>query len=112
MRIAIPVAEGRLAMHFGHCEQFALIDVDEETGDIGGSELVEAPQHEPGLLPRWLAQRGVGVVIAGGMGRRAMGLFAESGIQVAVGAPVESPEELARQFLAGSLVTGDNVCDH
>ncbi len=73
---------------------------------------MQAPEHEPGLLPRWLAQKGVGVVIAGGMGRRAMGLFAESGIEVAVGAPAEAPEELARQFLAGSLVTGDNVCDH
>ncbi len=112
MRIAIPVAEGKLAVHFGHCEQFALIDVDEESGDIQGTELVQAPEHEPGLLPRWLAQKGVGLVIAGGMGRRAMGLFAESGIRVAVGAPAEAPEELAKQFLAGSLVTGDNVCDH
>jgi len=112
MRIAIPVAGGKLAMHFGHCEQFALIDVNEESGDVAGTELVEAPEHQPGLLPRWLAQKGVQVVIAGGMGRRAMGLFAESGIKVAVGAPAESPEELARQFLAGSLVTGENVCDH
>ena len=112
MRIAIPIAEGRLAMHFGHCGQFALIDVDEESGDLGRSELVEAPEHEPGLLPRWLAQRGVGVVIAGGMGRRAMGLFAESGIRVAVGAPAGSPEDLAAAYLAGTLETGENVCDH
>ena len=31
MKIAIPLANGQLAMHFGHCEQFALIDVDEAT---------------------------------------------------------------------------------
>jgi len=112
MRIAIPVADGKLAMHFGHCEQFALIDVDEESGDIHGTELVQAPEHEPGLLPRWLAHQSVKVVIAGGMGRRAMGAFTDSGIVVAVGAPADSPEELARQFLAGSLKTGENVCDH
>jgi len=28
MRIAIPVSEGQLAQHFGHCEMFALLDVD------------------------------------------------------------------------------------
>ena len=112
MRIAIPVAEGRLATHFGHCAQFALIDVNEESGDVGPTELVQAPEHEPGLLPRWLAEKGVQVVIAGGMGRRALGLFAESGIEVAVGAPAESPEKLAAQFLAGTLKTGENVCDH
>lgn len=30
MKIAIPVAEGKLCMHFGHCEVFALFDVNEE----------------------------------------------------------------------------------
>jgi ATP-binding protein involved in chromosome partitioning len=112
MRFAIPVAGGKLAAHFGHCEQFALIDVNEESGDVDGTELVQAPEHEPGLLPRWLAQKGVQVVIAGGMGRRAMGLFAESGIKVAVGAPAESPESLAASYLQGTLKSGENVCDH
>jgi ATP-binding protein involved in chromosome partitioning len=112
MRIAIPVAGGKLAMHFGHCEQFALVDVNDESGDIDGTELVQAPEHQPGLLPEWLREKGVGVVIAGGMGSRAMSLFAQSGIVVAVGAAAESPQELARQFLAGSLKTGENVCDH
>ena len=31
MKIAIPLAAGRLCMHFGHCEQFALVDVDGAT---------------------------------------------------------------------------------
>ncbi|MCK7542001.1 MAG: hypothetical protein MZV63_69485 [Marinilabiliales bacterium] len=31
--------------------------------------------HEPGLLPGWLAEKGVTDVIAGGMGQRAIGLF-------------------------------------
>jgi len=29
MKIAIPLANGRLSMHFGRCEQFALVEVDE-----------------------------------------------------------------------------------
>jgi len=112
MRIAIPVAEGRLAMHFGHCAQFVLIDVDPEKKTILKQEAVDAPDHVPGLLPRWLGERGATVIIAGGMGSRAQGLFAEQGIKVVVGAPAESPEWLVKEFLNGTMVSGDNVCDH
>jgi predicted Fe-Mo cluster-binding NifX family protein len=112
MRIAVPLADGRLALHFGHCEQFALMDVDQERQTITRIEVVTAPDHQPGLLPPWLADRGVTLVIAGGMGRRALALFTDSGIEVAVGAPVEAPEDLATSFLQGRLVVGENVCDH
>ena len=71
MKIAIPLAEGKLAMHFGHCASFALIEVDEQTGKIIKKEEVAAPPHQPGLLPQWLAERGATIVIAGGMGQRA-----------------------------------------
>ena len=36
MKIAIPVADGKLCMHFGHCEKFALIDIDEVKNVIQG----------------------------------------------------------------------------
>ena len=112
MRIAIPVANGKLAAHFGHCQHFALIDVDDESKNVGKSSLVEAPDHSPGLLPRWLAERQVNLVISGGMGMRAQELFKASGIDVKVGAPVDSPENLVASYINDSLVTGDNLCDH
>jgi predicted Fe-Mo cluster-binding NifX family protein len=112
MRIAIPLANGKLAMHFGHCERFALVDVDQAEKKLLKREDIDAPPHQPGLLPPWLAERGASVIIAGGMGQRAQGLFAEQGIQVVVGAPVESPERLVGDFLAGTLQAGENICDH
>ena len=112
MRIAIPLANGKLAMHFGHCERFALVDVDATEKKIVSREDIEAPPHEPGLLPPWLAERGANVIIAGGMGQRAQNLFAQQGIQVVVGAPAESPENLVANFLAGTLQAGENICDH
>jgi predicted Fe-Mo cluster-binding NifX family protein len=112
MKIAIPTANGKLAMHFGHCEAFALIDVDPAKKTVTASKLVEAPEHEPGLLPRWLHEQGAALIIAGGMGMRAQQLFAESGIQVLTGAPCEPPETLVEAYLAGALKPGDNVCDH
>jgi len=112
MKIAIPTANGQLCMHFGHCESFAMLDVDDQTKKITGQQQVPAPEHEPGLLPRWMAERHVTLVIAGGMGQRARDLFQERQITVITGAPVDTPEKLAAAYLAGTLTTGDNVCDH
>lgn len=112
MRIAIPLADGKLGMHFGHCQHFALIDVDTTDQKISRREDVEAPPHQPGLLPPWLSERGVTVIIAGGMGQRAHGLFAEHGVQVIIGAPAETPEKLVSDYLSGTLIVGDNICDH
>ena len=112
MRFAIPLADGRLCAHFGHCQRFALTDADKESMKILSRREVEAPPHEPGLLPRWLAERGANVIIAGGMGGRAQSLFAEQGIDVIIGAPSEEPEKLVLANLDGNLETGDNICDH
>ena len=112
MRFAIPLAEGKLAVHFGHCASFALLDVDPAGKAVMIREDVEAPPHQPGLLPPWLAEHGVNRIIAGGMGQRAQQLFVAQGIEVIVGAPVESPEALVAQCIAGTLAVGGNACDH
>lgn len=112
MRIAIPLADGKLSAHFGHCERFALLDVDPQAKAIQAREEVVPPPHEPGLLPRWLAEHGAKLIIAGGMGGRAQQLFAQNGIQVVVGAPADTPEELVAAYLGGTLKAGENLCDH
>jgi len=112
MKIAIPIAEGKLCMHFGHCEQFALLDVDKKAKKITGKQMLTPPPHEPGVLPKWLHEQGANVIIAGGMGSRAQSLFAENGIKVVVGAPGDEPDKLVISYLEGTLVSGTNVCDH
>lgn len=112
MRIAVPVTNGRLSAHFGHCEHFAIIEADTNSKEIKSQQLETPPPHEPGLLPEWLSEFSVELVIAGGMGRRAQQLFKQSHIDVLVGAPDNSPYELVRQYLAGQLRFGQNICDH
>lgn len=112
MIIAIPVADGKLFSHFGHCQSFALIEADKENGKIVGRKDEAAPPHEPGLLPPWLAERGVDLVIAGGMGGRARDLCAQHNIETIVGAPPLEPEMLVEAYLAGTLQSGANACDH
>jgi len=112
MKIAIPTVGGKLCMHFGHCEQFALVEVDDAAKAITSTSYLTPPGHEPGVLPRWLHEQGANVIIAGGMGQRAQGLLSQSGIEVVIGAPGETPENVVSAYLAGTLEVGDNVCDH
>jgi ATP-binding protein involved in chromosome partitioning len=111
MKIAIPLADGRLCMHFGHCQQFALIETAEDNS-IVSKTLLTPPPHEPGVLPAWLHEQGAAVIIAGGMGSRAQQLFAQNQITVVVGAPAEQPEQLVASYLNDTLQTGVNTCDH
>jgi ATP-binding protein involved in chromosome partitioning len=110
-RFAVPTSDKKLCAHFGHCEAFAMIDVDKD-GNLGAETYIVPPPHEPGLLPPWIAQQGVHCVIAGGMGARAQQLFAEAGVQVVTGAQGEYPREVVENYLKGTLVTGANTCDH
>jgi len=112
MRIAIPLVDEKLALHFGHCDRFALVDVDPKEKKIVNREDVEAPPHQPGLLPQWLADQQVNLIIAGGMGQRALGLFQQKGIQVVIGSHADTPEQLVADYLAGTLREGENLCDH
>ena len=112
MKYAVPVSGGMVSQHFGHCEQFALIDVDEAKKQVLKKELVDSPGHEPGLLPQWLAQKGVSLVIAGGMGSRAQNLFQQNRIGVIIGVMETDPEKAVLSHLNGILPTGSNICDH
>jgi len=112
MKFAIPTAEGKLCQHFGHCEKFVFIEVDEASKTIISNEAVVGPDHVPGILPPWVAQQGATVILAGGMGGRAQELFAQQGVKVISGCPSEAPEKIVMDYLNGTLTTGVNGCDH
>ncbi len=110
-KIAVPVdKDGILDGHFGHCKFFAIIDV--EGKDVVSKEMVTPPPHEPGLLPRWLADKGVNNILAGGMGHKAIQIFNYNNVNVFVGAPQLSAEELVNGFLNESIEFSANYCDH
>jgi predicted Fe-Mo cluster-binding NifX family protein len=112
MVIAVPVTNGMLGQHFGHCEEFALFDVGPDGKTVGDKRILTAPPHEPGVLPRWLHEQGADLIIAGGMGARAQSLFSENSIKVVVGAPADDAEQVVKSYLDGTLETGTNICDH
>ncbi len=109
-KVAIPTAGGMLCAHFGHCEQFTILTIKD--GKVVDKQMLTPPAHEPGVIPKWVSEQGANLIIAGGMGQRAQGLFGQYGIDVVTGAPALEPEAVIAQFLDGSLVTGENTCDH
>lgn len=110
MKIAIPISDGLLDAHFGHCKQFAMVEVNDKK--IEGITFLDPPPHQPGLLPPWLAEKGATDIIAGGMGQRAIDLFNEQGVNVFVGAPKKGVNEIVDGYLNKTLSFSANYCDH
>ena len=110
--IAIPTADGLLDSHFGGARQFTLAEVDRQSRAMIRSNVVEAPPHQPGLFPAWLREQGVGVVIVGGIGQRALSIFAQHGIEVQAGQPGATVESLVAAYLDERLIQPQGCGGH
>jgi len=107
MKIAIPTQNGQVSGHFGHCPQFTLVDIEE--GGVKEKNLIDNPGHQPGFLPKFLAEKGVQCIIAGGMGGQAQDLFASYNVQVITGAQ-GAIDQVIKNFIEGKLISTDSVC--
>jgi predicted Fe-Mo cluster-binding NifX family protein len=59
-------------------------------------------QHQPGQVPEFIHSHKADVMLAGGMGRRAIGFFQQYGIEAATGA-AGSVRHALEQYLGGEL---------
>ncbi|BCV25448.1 NifB/NifX family molybdenum-iron cluster-binding protein [Gelria sp. Kuro-4] len=109
MRIAVATENGQVAQHFGRCQEYTLFDVD--NGQIQSKVVIPNPGHQPGFLPRYLAEKGADCIIAGGMGPSAQDLFAAQGIKTVIGASGPA-DEVVKAYLAGDLTLGTSACEH
>mgnify|MGYP006309442697 CR=1 FL=1 len=109
-KIAVPVVDGYLSNHFGHCQHFFIAEVD--NGAIQQISEEEPPPHAPGVIPRWLNERGVDVVLVGGIGQKALTLFQNYNIRPIIGVASAPPQELVANFLENELTEGVNQCNH
>lgn len=108
--IAVPMAANGFSSHFGGAEAFALYTVDETTGVVADKRLVRPPEHGRGVFPVWLRQQGAEVVLAGGMGPRAVDIFTRQGVEVVLGVAGGAPDALVRDYLCGALVATGEAC--
>lgn len=107
MKIAV-AAEGKsVTEHFGHCQGFAIFETQD--GRVVSSQFVPNPGHRPGFLPVFLHEKGVTVIISGGMGQGAIDIFNEKGVEVIVGASGDA-EAAVNSYLQGNLKSTGSVC--
>jgi predicted Fe-Mo cluster-binding NifX family protein len=111
MKVAIATENGQVSAHFGRCPNYTIFDVDVEDREIIEQTVIDTPPHQPGLLPKFLNEKGVDVVIAGGMGPRAQGFFTQMNIHPIVGIS-GAVDEVIQAYLEDKLVIGESLCDH
>jgi predicted Fe-Mo cluster-binding NifX family protein len=107
MKIAISTDGENVSGHFGRCPSFTIVEI--ERSEIKNKEIVDNPGHHPGAIPEFLHEKGVGCIIAGGMGRNAMGFFSQYGIDTIVGI-TGTVEEILEKLIEGSLESKESLC--
>jgi predicted Fe-Mo cluster-binding NifX family protein len=107
LKIAVAAEGANVTGHFGHCESFLLFDT--ESGKIIKEEAVANPGHRPGFLPNFLADKGVNVIISGGMGGGAVDIFNERTVEVITGASGNA-RLAVESYLKGELKSTGSIC--
>lgn len=101
--------EADVSKHFGRCPYYVIVKADEEKVKEPVKVITNpyATAHEEcGQVPSFLKEQGIDVIIAGGMGPRAVGFFDQFGIQVVTGA-VGRVKEAIDRFLKGELKSSE-----
>jgi len=107
LKVAISTDNDYVSAHFGRCPSFTIIDIQD--GKVANQEAIENPGHQPGLIPKFLNEKGVQCIIAGGMGMRATGFFQEYGIETIVGIQ-GLISDIVKKLEEGTLQGGESLC--
>ena len=108
MRLAIATVNEKVSAHFGHCDGFTVYTIEDDK--VKGKEFLKSPQHQRGVLPRFLSDNNVDAIVAGGMGQRAQDLFNQNNINVIVGAD-GNLDTTVKKYLNNELASTDSVCE-
>ena len=109
MKIAVTYDNGNIFQHFGHTETFKVYTV--EDGKVTGAEIIGSGGTGHGALAGLLNDRGIDVLICGGIGGGAQAALADKGIELCAGAS-GSADEAVEAYLRGELVNTGANCDH
>jgi predicted Fe-Mo cluster-binding NifX family protein len=110
MKIAIATEGTNVFGHFGKCENFTLVEVD--NNEVKSKTVISTLENQHGLLPAFLASHNVNVVIAGGMGEGAKQKLDQNNIEAITGVS-GSVEEAINSYINGILKSsGANCSSH
>lgn len=109
MKIAVTHENGQVFQHFGHSKEFKIYEV--EDGSVVRSEVIDSNGSGHGALAGLLNDRGIDVLICGGIGGGAQNALAERGIELCAGASGNVDEAVAA-YLRGELINTGANCNH
>ncbi len=116
MRIAIPSTddkglESEVSQHFGRSRFYTFVDV--EDGEIKNVEVrpLNTEGHGPGDLPHFVKENGGDMVVAYGMGSRAVDFFNQLGIKVVTGA-YGRISDVIQALMDNRLLVDENWKEH
>jgi predicted DNA-binding protein (UPF0251 family)/predicted Fe-Mo cluster-binding NifX family protein len=109
MKIAVPTVGDQVDQHFGHCEKYSVFTIEDNA--IKNLEFMESPagcgckSNMAGVL----AQSGVKILIAGGIGNGAVNVLTSNGIKTVKGAS-GNVRNAVESYLQGKLVDSGDIC--
>ena len=104
--------QGALSAHFGRCPYYTIVDVEDKA--VSNVQVIDNPyftNHVPGAVPQFINEQGAQVMIAGGMGPRAIEIFNQFGIEAITTGIQESLEAILNAYLRGEI-SGAASCEH
>lgn len=108
MKVALSTKNNMVTEHFGHCDYFIVYDIKDKK--VRASSLIKNPPHQKGLLPKFLKDNGVDVVIAGGIGQMAVGLLKDLGIECYMNIEGEA-DQVIQRYLNNEFVDKGKPCE-
>lgn len=110
MKIAIPLLENQgekspISEHFGHAPFFGFIQLNDNEAKNAEISIIPNPleNHGPGDIPQYMKSQKVDLLIARGIGGKAIQFFSQLGIQVIRGAS-GNVKEIIESLIENKLV--------
>ena len=94
--------ESMMAHHFGRCPYYVIFE---------GKQNPFYSSHEPGQVPQFIAEEKSNVIIAGGMGPKAIDWFERLGVQPVTGVSGKIKDVLD-EYLSGKLLSAEPCDEH
>ncbi len=110
MKIAVPVTQGnQIDGHFGHCEFYSVFQISEK-GEINDVKTIRADGCGcKSDIAGVLAEQGVTIMLAGGIGGGAVNVMNSAGIEVVRGC-AGNAANVVNQFVAGIINDSGESC--
>ncbi len=112
MKIALPTRNGAIDSHFGHCEYYTIVELNDEK-QVVDKQVLESPQGCgcKSNIAYTLSDMGVSLMLAGNMGQGAVNVLASQNIGVLRGCSGEV-DQVVSDYVNGKLSDNQIACDH